>query len=74
MRAILKKTVSSRAKRKKFIRVKLVKEGDGYLAVPAPSQESGVLKSMVWADGFLILPQEIERIEEGKEVFVELLK
>ncbi len=74
VRAILKKTVSSRAKRKKFIRVKLVKEGDGYLAVPAPSQESGVLKSMVWADGFLILPGEVERIEEGKEVFVELLK
>ena len=74
VKAILKKTVVSRGKRKKFIRVKLAKEGDKYVAVPAPSQQSGVLKSMVWADGFLILPQEIERIEKGKEVFVELLK
>ncbi len=74
VKAILKKTVLSRGKRKKFIRVKLIKEGDSYVAVPAPSQHSGVLKSMVWADGFLILPQEVERIEEGKEVSVELLK
>ena len=74
VKAILKKTVLSRGKRKKFIRVKLIKKGDRYLAVPAPSQHSGVLKSMVWADGFLILPQEVERIEEGKEVSVELLR
>jgi len=74
VKAILKKTVSSRGKRKTFIRVKLVKEGNKYLAIPAPSQKSGVLKSMVWADGFLILSQQIERIEKGKEVSVELLR
>jgi len=74
VKAILKKTVLGKGKRKKFIRVKLVKEGDKYLAVPAPCQHSGVLKSMVWADGFLILPGEVERIEKGKEVSVELLR
>ena len=74
VKATLKKTVSSRGKRKKFIRVKLAKEGDKYVAIPAPSQKSGVLKSMVWADGFLILPGEVERIEKGKEVSVELLR
>ncbi len=74
VKAILKETVLSGGKRKKFIRVKLVKEGDNYMAVPAPSQHSGVLKSMVWADGFLILPGEVERIEKGKEVSVELLR
>ncbi len=74
VKAILKKTVLSRGKRKKFIRVKLIRGRDKYLAVPAPSQQSGVLKSMVWADGFLIIPGEVERIEEGKEVAVELLK
>ena len=74
VKAILKKTVLSGGKRKKFIRVKLAKEGDKYVAVPALSQHSGVLKSMVWADGFLILPGEVEKIEKGKEVFVELLK
>ncbi|MFQ6067537.1 MAG: hypothetical protein ACE5K3_09715, partial [bacterium] len=74
VKAVLKKTVSSKGKRKKFIRVKLIKKGDRYLAVPAPSQKSGVLRSMVWADGFLILPARIEKIGEGKEVSVELLK
>ena len=74
VKAILEKAVSSRGRRKKIIRAKLVKEGDKYLAVPATSQKSGVLKSMVWADGFLILPKEVERIEKGEEVFLELLK
>lgn len=74
VKAILKEAVSSRGRRKKIIRVKLVKEGDKYLAVPATSQESSVLKSMVWADSFLILPKEVERIEKGEEVFLELLQ
>jgi molybdopterin molybdotransferase len=74
VKAILKKTVFSRGKRKKFIRVKLTKGRDKYVAVPAPSQQSGVLKSMVWADGFLVLPEEVEGIKKGKEVSVELLK
>lgn len=74
VKAILEKAVSSRGRRKKIIRAKLVKEGDKYLAVPATSQQSGVLKSMVWADGFLILPKEVERIEKGEEVFLELLQ
>lgn len=74
VKAILEKAVSSRGRRKKIIRAKLVKKGDKYLAVPATSQESGVLKSMVWADSFLILPKEVERIEKGEEVFLELLQ
>ncbi|KKM20905.1 hypothetical protein LCGC14_1640770 [marine sediment metagenome] len=73
VKAILEKAVSSRGRRKKIIRAKLVKEGDKYLAVPATSQQSSVLKSMVWADSFLILPKEVERIEKGEEVFLELL-
>lgn len=74
VKAILEKAVSSRGRRKKIIRAKLVKKGDKYLAVPATSQESSVLKSMVWADSFLILPKEVERIEKGEEVFLELLQ
>ena len=73
VKAILKETVLSRGRRKKFIRAKLVKEGDKYLAVPATSQKSGILKSMVWADGLLILPEKIEKVEKGEEVFLELL-
>ena len=74
VKAILEKAVSSRGRRKKIIRAKLVKEGDKYLAVPATSQQSSVLKSMVWADSFLILPKDVERIEKGEEVFLELLQ
>lgn len=74
VKAILKETVSSRGRRKKIIRAKLVKQGDRYLAVPATSQQSSVLKSMVWADSFLILPKDVERIEKGEEVFLELLQ
>ena len=73
VRAILKKTILSKGRRKKFIRVKLTREGDKYLAVPCDSQKSGVLRSMVWANALLVVSQEVERIEKGEEVCLELL-
>ena len=75
VRAILEKTVSSRGTRREFVRVKLRRVGNRYLAIPAPSQKSGVLRSMLWADGFLIFTGgEREIMEKGKEVSIELLR
>lgn len=73
VQAYLQSSVRSKDKRRNFIRVKLVREKDKYRAVPAPSQKSGVLKSMVWADGFIVVPEEIEEIKKGEKVQVQLL-
>ena len=50
-----------------------MRERGEYRAVPAPSQKSGVLKSMVWADGFVVVPEEIDEIKKGEKVQVQLL-
>ena len=71
--AYLESSIRSKEKRRNFIRVKLVREKGEYRALPAPSQKSGVLKSMVFADGFIIVPEEIEEIKKGEKVQVQLL-
>lgn len=71
--ANLESSVSSKGGRRNFVRVKLVRERGEYRAIPAPSQKSGVLKSMVWADGFIIVPEETDEIKKGEKVQVQLL-
>ena len=71
--AYLESSVRSRGKRRNFIRVKLMRERGEYRALPAPSQKSGVLKSMVWADGFIVVPEEMDEIRKGEKVQVQLL-
>ncbi len=73
LRATLKGEIKNTSHRESFIRVRLIEEEGKYLAYPAPSQKSGVLKSMVWANGIIILPKDVKRIESGKEVLVEIL-
>jgi len=71
--AYLESSVRSKGKRRNFVRVKLTRKRGEYRAVPAPSQKSGVLKSMVWADGFVVVPEEIDEIKKGEKVQVQLL-
>ncbi len=73
VQAYLQSSIRSKGRRRNFIRVKLVRERGEYRAVPAPSQKSGVLKSMVFADGFIVVPEELEEIKKGEKVQVQLL-
>jgi len=73
IRATLKGKIKNTSRRKNFIRVRLVEENGKYWAIPSPSQKSGVLKSMTWANGIVVLPEEVKILEEGKEVVVEVL-
>ncbi len=73
IRATLKGEIKNTSDRKSFIRVRLIEEEGKYSAYPALSQKSGVLKSMVWANGIVILPKDVTRVESGKEVLVEIL-
>ena len=73
VRATLKGEIRNTSNRENFIRVKLIEEDGKYLAYPAPSQKSGVLKSMVWANGIIPLPKDVKKVESGKQVLVEIL-
>ena len=73
VRATLKGEIRNTLGRKNFIRVRLIEEEGKYFAYPASSQKSGVLKSMVWANGIIPLPEDVKKVESGKEVLVEIL-
>ncbi len=71
--ARLKRKIASQMGRLDFVRVK-VEGKDGELFVePIMLSGSGVLSSLVKADGFVLVPEEKEGIEEGEWVTVALL-
>lgn len=70
--AKLGRRVNSSLKYEEFVRVTLGKVGDTSVAVPI-SGGAGVITSFTKADGILRVPQNLEGIEAGKEVEIELL-
>lgn len=73
VKAKLGKKVVSSLKYEEFIRVTLGKVADTIAAVPI-SGGAGVITSFTKADGILRVPQNLEGINAGEEVEIELLK
>jgi molybdopterin molybdotransferase len=57
-----------------FVRARVWREGARWRAAPTGSQDSGVLTSMVKADGLLVLGRETGRVTAGQTVDVRLLQ
>ncbi len=73
LKAMLSRQVASALGQEEFVRVKVGKVGDRYIATPI-SRGAGVLMSLVRADGFIRVPAMSEGIGSGTEVHVELLR
>ncbi|MDI6655584.1 MAG: molybdopterin molybdotransferase MoeA [Candidatus Hydrothermarchaeota archaeon] len=72
VQARLKRKIASELGRRDFARVKLEKKGEEYLAEPVRTTGSGIISSLVRADGFVIVPENTEGIEKGEKVMVNL--
>ncbi len=59
--------------RRIFARAIVSREGDRYLARVAGPQGSGILTSMSRANGLVIVPEDVEAVEEGETVKVLML-
>lgn len=70
MRARLRRKVPSKPGTLHFVRVKLERDEEGWLATPIRVSGAGILSSLVRADAFLMVPEELEGYEEGEEVEV----
>jgi molybdopterin molybdotransferase len=78
---IFRKTVTARltedihkkAGKRHFIRGIIKQDATGYTARTTGEQGSGILKSMVMANGLIILPPELTKAGTGEEVTVQLL-
>lgn len=72
--AILAKEVKDKKGRLHFVRVRLEKTKDGgYVAHPTGPQGSGILMSMIQADGLMAVPADRDRVAEGTTVIVQLI-
>ncbi|MEW6162089.1 MAG: molybdopterin biosynthesis protein [Nitrospirota bacterium] len=73
LRAKISRQVASTLGHEEFLRVKVGKVGDNFIATPV-SRGAGVLMSLVRADGFVRIPAMSEGIGAGTEVDVELMR
>jgi len=71
--AILEKDVRKKPGRRHFIRASVSFEGNRYVATLTGAQGSGILKSMVRANGLVVIPEDREIVRAGEKVKVQLL-
>ena len=73
IKAKISRGISSQAGREDFIRVSLEERNGQILATPLLSK-SGLIMSLVRADGIVRIPSDLLGIQEGDEVLVEIIK
>jgi molybdopterin molybdotransferase len=71
--AILKEGIQKTPGRRHFIRAFVTFEKDQYFVLPTGAQGSGILKSMVKANGLMVIPEHREVMKAGERVKVQLL-
>ncbi len=73
VKAILAETISKKRGVKHFIRAQIAINDGIYTATTTGDQGSGILKSMVKANGLIIMPENATRVEKGEEATVQLI-
>jgi molybdopterin molybdotransferase len=56
-----------------FFRAKVRSEGSGFVAEITGEQGSGILSSMVLANGIMVIPEDADFVKAGSQVMVQLL-
>jgi molybdopterin molybdotransferase len=73
IRATIKENIRKKEGLRYFTRAMVSYEDGRYTAVTTGEQGSGILKSMVMANGIIVLPEEITAVKTGEEVTVQLI-
>lgn len=71
--AVISKRMVSSLKHKEYVRVKVGKVGDKFVAAPL-ARGAGAAMSLVRADGFCVIEQNSEGVEAGEAVQIELYR
>ncbi|MBC7360991.1 MAG: molybdopterin molybdotransferase MoeA [Candidatus Aminicenantes bacterium] len=72
--ARLTQPVKKKRGRLNFLRVKLNKSDQGWLATPCGPQESGIISSLTKTEGLALIPAEADFLEAGSPVKVHLVE
>ena len=73
VRALLTETIEKKKGVRHFVRARVAFEDGHYRAVSTGEQGSGILKSMVQANGLIVLPENATSVKAGETVAVQLL-
>jgi molybdopterin molybdotransferase len=73
IRALLKESIDKKKGTRHFIRARIIFEDGRYQVVSTGEQGSGILKSMVQANGLIVLPEDTASVEAGDMVAVQLI-
>jgi molybdopterin molybdotransferase len=73
LEAILKEEIKKTAGRRYFIRGSVSFEKGQYFVSTTGEQGSGILRSMVRANGLIVIPEDQEMVRAGEKVKVQLL-
>lgn len=73
IQAVLSRRLVSSLKHREYVRVRVGRVGDRYVCAPL-ARGAGAAMSMVRADGFCVIPQEVEGYEAGETVTVTLFR
>jgi len=71
--AILKEDIHKEPGRRHFVRAFVIFERDHYFVTITGAQGSGILRSMVKANGLVVIPEDREIVRAGEKVKVQLL-
>ncbi|HEX9401718.1 MAG TPA: hypothetical protein VF912_16535, partial [Anaeromyxobacter sp.] len=74
VRAVLQDDFARKPGRVSFLRVRLERRDDRLLARTAGNQETGILKTMLRADGIAVIPAERGTVRAGEVVDVQVLR
>jgi molybdopterin molybdotransferase len=73
IKATLTEDIKKKSGLKHFIRARVNKEGEIFTVATTGEQGSGILKSMVLANGIIVLPEDMTSVKKGEEVAVQLI-
>jgi molybdopterin molybdotransferase len=73
IKATLTEDIKKKGGLKHFIRALVEKDGEKFTVSTTGEQGSGILKSMVLANGIIVLPEDMTLVKKGEEVSVQLI-
>ena len=73
IRATLTQDIHKKKGLRYFFRSRVRSQGDGFFVEIAGEQGSGILSSMVLANGIMVIPEDADFVKAGSEVMVQLL-
>jgi molybdopterin molybdotransferase len=72
LKAKMTKRIVTTLGRKNLVRVRVLQKDDDFLAEPVSARGSGLFSTMTKSNGYVVVPENLEGLEEGNIVLVHM--